>query len=109
MTETSYQNPDTFTVFGFSKIIDKIESQLANKYLPRAINWCDEHYDNAWSNAITRFDNALTLSLAREDYFLAKTEGKLYEKTILDLIEKFKTETDLDQTISFLATLEVKK
>jgi hypothetical protein len=40
----------------FIKIIEDIENELALIYMPGAIHYIDDHYDNAWSSAIDRFD-----------------------------------------------------
>lgn len=90
---------------GFLEIIGAIEAQLSTEYLPGAIKWADETHSNAWSNALDRFDKALTIAIERQDFGLAKVEGEFYKTTILDLISSYKRHKNMDETQSFLDSM----
>ena len=63
----------------------------------------DENYDGAWSAALNRFDNSLSVAIERGDYKLAEIEGAYYKTTILDLISRFKRHKKLAEDDLFLA------
>jgi hypothetical protein len=90
------------THLGFSQLIERIESEIRKDYLPGAIKWCDRMFNEGWSKAIDRFDQALSVANERKDYMLAKMEGDFYLATILDLLSKYKRHKDLDDTQEFL-------
>jgi len=94
---------------GFSEIIRSIEAEIKTEYLPGAITWADKHHNNAWSNAIDRFDRALSRSIERQDYTLAKLEGEHYRITVLDLLRKYKKEKGIADTDSFLTAIGAKR
>jgi hypothetical protein len=90
---------------GFSEVIRSIETELAEKYLPGAIAWIDENRNNAWSNAIDKFDRALIACIARSDFYSAKAAGEHYTVTILNLIAEYKRHKGMDDKDSFLSSL----
>lgn len=91
---------------GYLQAINAIEAELAAKYLPGAIRWCDEQFNGAWSNAIDRFDKALSIAIDRKDHQLSKIEGEFYRATILDLLSRYKTAKDIGDTSSFLEAIK---
>jgi hypothetical protein len=90
---------------GFVQLINRIEAEIHVAYIPEAIRWCDEKFNNAWSNAIDRFDKALSVAIERQDYRLAELEGDYYKVTILELLGRFKASHDMDAQQSFLSAL----
>lgn len=88
-----------------SELIYTIEAELSSGYLPGAINWCDKNHHNAWSNALERFDKALSVAIERKDFTLSKVEGAFYKATILDLLSKYKRHKNIDETKSFLQAI----
>lgn len=86
---------------GFGKIIQTIEAEISDEYMPGAIGWADNTFKNAWSNAIDRFDHAL----ASGDYTRAKLEGEFYLDTVFNLIRKYKKHKHLDDTVTFLESI----
>jgi hypothetical protein len=95
--------------FGFAELIGTIESEIETIYMPGAIKWCDEQYSGAWSNALDRFDKALQLAIERKDFTWAKSEGEFYKLTILKLLRKYKEHKCLDNTQTFLNSLNTTK
>ena len=89
----------------FSQIISRIECEISIQYLPGAIRWCDENHSNAWSNAIDRFDKALSIAIERLDHKLAEIEGDYYCATIVDLLSKYKNFKKMDETSAFLKSI----
>lgn len=87
---------------GFHEIIGAIEAEIKTEYLGGAIAWADKNHNNAWSNAIDRFDRALTNAIDRQDYLAAKIEGDFYKTTVLDLIQKYKKAKGIDDLASLL-------
>jgi hypothetical protein len=73
--------------------------------LPGAIHWADKNHNEAWSNALDRFDKALSVAIERKEPTLAKTEGDFYKATILDLLSKYKRHKNMDETQSFLRAI----
>jgi len=94
---------------GFSEVIRRIESELATEYQPGAIQWADDNFNGAWSNAMDRFDKALAIAIDRKDYQLAKSEGDFYKTAVIDLIRKFKKHKQTDDASEFLAALGRRK
>jgi len=91
---------------GFSQLIWEIESELQTEYWPGAIAWSDKNHHNAWSNAITRFDGALSVALESKDWSYAQREGQIYKLTILNLLKMFKEATQKDDKKEFFSALE---
>ena len=91
--------------FGFIEIINSIEAEISYQYLPGAIRWADETHNNAWSNAIDRFDRALSTAHEGLNYSSVKMEAVLYKKTVLDLIAKYKKEKKMTNIESYLDSL----
>lgn len=89
----------------FTEIINAIEAELNAEYLPECIQWCDANFENAWSNAIDRFDLALSISMNTGDRATAIAEGIDYKKTIIGLIKKYKEHAQLDDLDVFLKSL----
>jgi hypothetical protein len=90
---------------GFGELIRTIESEIKTEYLPGAIQWADENFDDAWSMALNRFDASLTLAIERKDYSTAQIEGDFYRATILDLLRKYKTHHKIKEVSSFLDSI----
>ena len=93
----------------FSQVIAAIEAEIEPSYMPGAIRWCDENMGGAWSNAIDRFEKALLMAIERNDYVLAQSEGEFYKLTILKLLKQYKEHKHLDETSSFLNSLNSSK
>lgn len=70
----------------YSAVIKSIEDNIAIKYLPGCIQWADKNHNNAWSNAIQDFEEALEADWADKE-----KAGEIYLGRCLDLIEKFKS------------------
>jgi len=93
----------------FATMLRKIHAELSEAYMPGAHQWADDTFDGAWSKAMDRFDQALTIVIERKDYQLAKLEGDLYKSTLIDLIRKFKKHKQMDDASEFLAALGRRK
>jgi len=101
----------------FSKLINEVESAISMEYLPDCIAWADKTHNNAWSNAIERFENALSEDIATRapddkgnTEFIYK-EAEIYKNTCLGLIKEFKPiykikETDVVENSIRLDTWE---
>lgn len=89
---------------GFSELIESIENEISLKYRPKAINWCDDNCDMAWSNAINKFESALiAFQKGKVDMEYLKHQGEIYKQTCLDLIERFKAANGEIEVDDFLA------
>lgn len=89
----------------FSKIIRSMEIEIAFQYIPGAIRWCDDNCENAWSKAIDRFDNSLRIAIERKDYQLIKIESEFYQNMVLDLLSKYKSFKNIDESKNFLEAI----
>ncbi len=85
----------------FTQIIETIENELNLCYEPGAIKYCDEKFDNAWSKAIDRFDQALTKHMQSANAELIQYESELYRDTVLQLIKKYKMSKNLRKADDF--------
>lgn len=74
----------------FSKITEEIENELSIVYMPNAIQYIDNNFDNAWSKALDRFDHALKIGIETNNHELLILEGNIYKETILKLIDQYK-------------------
>ena len=101
-----YKDNKKMTDFKFSEMITEIENELACEYIGGAINWADENYKNAWSDAMLKFDEALSYSLKTGVDHHAQKAGQLYKKTVLDLLKKYKKAKKLDETKEFLKSVQ---
>jgi hypothetical protein len=90
---------------GFSTLIRKLEAELSEQYLPGAIQWCDDHMNNAWSRAIERFEKALIKAIEIGSYEYAKTEGEIYELTVTKLLQQYKASKKIDDANAFLSSI----
>lgn len=86
----------------FLQLINSIEGELKIEYLGGAIRWIDETENNAWSDAIDRFDNALAVAIERKDYQLAQLEGEHYKTKVLGMIARYKKHKRMEGATSFL-------
>lgn len=91
--------------FGGANLIGEIEAELKFEYLPGAIRWADQNFDGAWSKAIDRYDNALSLAIERKDWRSLQIEGAHYKRTVLDMIVKYKRHKNMTDSESFLSSL----
>jgi hypothetical protein len=91
--------------FQFTKLFNEIEAELKLEYVGGAIKWADENYLNAWSNAITRFESAVTRAIEYGNFDLVKSESELYKNTILGLIRQYKQAKAMGEQESFLESL----
>lgn len=89
-----------------SETIRTIEAEICMEYSSRAINWVDKNLNNAWSNAIDRYERILVLVYERHEYTLLKAESEFYRKTVLDLLRKYKEAKRIDDSEAFLQTLK---
>lgn len=94
----------------FSKIIQNIDSQISEEYLGGCIVWSDREFNNAWTDALVRYENKLTeyiLSDKSDPETLRKAnyESGLYLNTVLPLIKKYKESKKLDSAQMFLESI----
>lgn len=87
------------------KVIQAIENELAEKYLPGARDYVDKHYDGAWSKAIDTLDAALTKALQMNNYESLEIEGEIYKQTIIYLIGIYKEHKRDSKINEFLNSL----
>lgn len=92
----------------FLKLINEIESELKIEHVGGAISWADKKYNNAYSNAIDRFDIELSKAITSGDYEHAKRESDVYKKTTIGFLREYKTEKRLSDSDSFLASIRRK-
>ena len=92
---------------GFSEIIGAIQGAIAEEYLGGAIAWADAKYDNAWSNAMDRFEQALCGAIERQDYRSAELAGADYKRVALGFIAEFKAAKGISDATTFLEQLEL--
>lgn len=89
-----------------TEIINAIEAEIEPLYLPGAILWANQNYDNAWDKAVDRFDRALTVAKRDYRWEMAKDEGEVYKQAILGLLKKYKTNQQLDNANTFLGAVQ---
>ena len=90
----------------FSEIITRIEGAIGSAYTGGAIAWADENHDNAWSNAITRFERALVEYGKTGLTEPVDREGKIYLETCLKLVDAYNTHRQANAALNFLGYLE---
>lgn len=78
----------------FMSVVNAIQSELSDQYIPGAINWADETKGGAWSNAMDDFEKVI-LS-APPDYALQEAANK-YRDRILSLIREYKQTREYDE------------
>lgn len=93
---------------GFSKIIDRIHAEIAPQYWSGAIQWADENHSNAWTNAINRFDSALSSSLKILNSEHLKIESEIYRDTLIGLLKNYKEAHQKNEAFSFLESIQSK-
>lgn len=71
-------------------IVEETEAAISFEYLPGAINWADEHFNNGWSHAIDVFDAACVKARETKDYQSAEKAADVFMKTTLDFIRLYK-------------------
>ena len=86
-------------MFEMSKIIQDLESELETSYYPGAIQWADANFDNAWSDAIETFDQALAKAIATQDFSKINFEADRYRVTILGLTRKYRAHLAKQKTM----------
>lgn len=91
----------------YLKIMNSIEAEIQTEYLGDAIRWCDDTMNGAWSQAIDRYESALTRAINQGTFDLAKHEGEFYLQTVLGLIKKYKEHKNIDEKESFLNSIGV--
>lgn len=89
----------------YAKLIQEMEGELNLIYEPGAIAYIDEHFDNAWSNAIDRFDIALSRAIESHHFAAAEHEAQVYRASILDLMKRYKKRNNSSQVEDFLNAL----
>lgn len=79
-----------------SNLIEQIESEIEMKYIGGAIEWADSEFNNAWSKAMDRFQDALNEAVIHDDFEKYQKsimiEAENYKKTCLALIAKYREE-----------------
>lgn len=94
---------------GGLQLINEIQAEIEMGFEPgqlgHCINWVDENYNNAWSDAIDAFDEALTTALDTSDYKNIRRAGETYKNEILGYIKLFKTVNQINSS-SFMETLK---
>ena len=90
--------------YGFSKLIEEIETEIEIKYLPGCIRWSDENYNNAWSSAINEFEKAL-LTKNKEKII---NQSQIYKSTCLSLIESYKRSKNNSHVSDFFRKIKNK-
>jgi len=87
---------------GFLKIIEEVESSIESRYIPGAIRWADETFDNAWSKAIDSFQSALDSG----DVAAMMRESEIYKSTCLKLIGGYRQHHGDKRASSIFVRLE---
>lgn len=90
----------------FTKIIDEIQTALSSKYVPGMIRWADETKNNAASNAMDRFDKALSEASEKLAWDHAKAEAQVYKETMLGLIREYKIHKSINEANDFLSAVK---
>lgn len=89
-----------------TNLINEIEAEISQQYLPNAIYWADMTYDNAWSKAIDRFDKALSLAAQNFDHVMLEREANIYKQKVISLLKEFKRTQRIVEADSFLETIK---
>lgn len=90
---------------GFMEIINAIEAELSAEYWPGAIHWADDNFDDAWTKAILRLQNAIDEATSTRNWRIAEYEGQRYKHTILSLLRKYKEFKKIDDAKAFLSSI----
>ena len=85
-------------------LIEKIENQIGHQYLGGCIGYIDNNYDQGWSKAMDRFENALTQRPLNEIKIM--TEAAIYKATCLQYIKTYKAERDYLETGDLFSQLK---
>lgn len=64
---------------------------ISAQYIPGAVQWADEEYDNAWSNALIRFEDAIVRADHFDEEHIFEDESNIFTGTILALIRCYQT------------------
>lgn len=94
-----------------SKMVEEIENTLAIAYFPGAIQYIDDNYNCAWSNAINIFEVSMMRSLENPDTYFEVMElsGDVYKTSILKFIEIYKAFKTGQKINLFLSSLSDNK
>ena len=89
----------------FIDIINQIENEINIVYIPGAIKYCDDHFDNAWSKAIDTYEAAINRFIETKDEAAVNFAGEVYIACVKNLIQKYKVYKNNKHTDSLLDDL----
>lgn len=90
----------------FLDLINEIETELQPQYWQGAIRWADEKYNGAWSNAIDRFEKAITKGYENLNFQYAQVEADIYKEAILKLLREYKRTIGVSEEESLLDAIK---
>lgn len=85
----------------FVEMIENIENELGTMNHGYAINYIDTHYNNAWSNAMVKIENALISKNPK----LIRMEAAIYRDSVSNFLKQFKADQIKKTNDSFFSTL----
>ena len=93
-------------MFAFDHVIREMDAELKREWQPGAFNWADKHMGDKHKKAIDRFDAVFTECIKRFDFPTIQAEAEIYKSEMLEILRAYKTAKQIDETESFLNSLE---
>lgn len=84
-------------MINFTKITQKIDSELRPEWQPGAFAWADEHMADAHKRAVDRMENAMVECGKRSDWTSLQIEAELYCAEMLKIFKAFKAAKSLSE------------
>ncbi len=90
------------TNYKFSEIIAEIDRELHPKYQGGCYAYIDKHFDEAWSKAVGRFEDALNT----KNQSLIRLEAQVYRDAMMRFIELYRQEKNKSGIDALIASIE---